>query len=52
MASYTDSPSKGFYPYPTILPLISGTKNASGTGPSVPKELPILSDIHSNILIL
>jgi hypothetical protein len=52
MASRTDSPSKGLYPYPIILPLTSGTENASGTGPFVPRELPTLSDIYSNILIL
>jgi hypothetical protein len=52
MASRTDSPSKGLHPYPIIPPLISGTENASGTGPSVPRGLPTLSDIHSNILVL
>ena len=52
MASCTDSPSKGLYPYPIIPPLTSGTENASGTGPSVPRELLTLSDIHSNILVL
>jgi hypothetical protein len=52
MASYTNSPSKGLYPYPIIPPLTSGTENASRTGPSVPRGLPTLSDIHSNILVL
>jgi len=52
MASCTDSPSKGLYSYPTIPPLTSGTENASGTGPSVPRGLSTLSDIHSNMLIL
>jgi hypothetical protein len=52
MASYTDSPSKGLYPYPAILSLTSGTENASGTGPSIPQGLPTLSDIYSNILVL
>jgi hypothetical protein len=52
MASYTNSPSKDLYPYPVILPLTSSTKNTSGIEPSIPRELPILSNIYSNILVL
>ena len=52
MASYTNSPSKGLYLYPIILFLTSGTKNTSGIEPLISKELPILSNIYSNILIL
>jgi hypothetical protein len=52
MASYTNSPSKGLYLYPIILSLTSGTKNTSGIESSISKELPILSNIYSNILIL
>jgi hypothetical protein len=52
MASYTNSPSKGLYLYPVILSLISSTKNASGIRPFIPRELLILSNIYSNILIL
>jgi hypothetical protein len=50
MASY--SLSKGLYLYPVILSLISGTKNASEIEPSIPRELLILSNIYSNILVL
>jgi hypothetical protein len=52
MASCANSPSKSLYSYPVIPPLMSGTKNASGIGPSVPRELPTLSNIYSNILVL
>ena len=52
MASYTNSPSKNLYLYPVILSLISGTKNASRIGLSIPRELFTLSNIYSNILIL
>jgi hypothetical protein len=52
MASCTNSPSKDLYLYPVILSLISGTKNASGIGPFIPRELPTLSDIYSNMLVL
>jgi hypothetical protein len=52
MASYTNSSSKSLYLYPVILSLTSGTKNTSGIGLSVLKELLTLSNIHSNILIL
>jgi hypothetical protein len=52
MASYTNSPSKDLYLYPIILPLTSGTKNASKIGPFIPRELLILSNIYSNIFIL
>jgi hypothetical protein len=52
MASHANSPSKGLYLYPVIPSLISGTKNISRIGSSVPRELPILSNIYSNILIL
>ena len=52
MASYTNSPSKSLYPYPIILPLISSIKNTSRIELFVSRELPILSNIYSNILIL
>jgi hypothetical protein len=52
MASYTNSLSKSLYLYPVILFLISGTENASRIEPSILRELPILSNIYSNILIL
>jgi hypothetical protein len=52
MASYTNSFSKGLYLYPIILFLMSGTKNISGIGPSILRELLILSNIYSNMLIL
>jgi hypothetical protein len=52
MASYTNSPSKGLYLYPIILPLISGTKNTSRIRSFIPRELFTLSNIYSNILIL
>jgi hypothetical protein len=52
MASCTNSPSKSLYLYPIIPPLMSGTKNASKIGSSIPRELPILSNIYSNMLAL
>ena len=52
MASYTNSFSKGLYLYPIILSLTSGTKNISEIEPFIPRELSILLNIYSNILIL
>ena len=52
MASYINSPSKSLYLYPIILSLTSGTKNASRIGPLILRELLILSNIYSNILVL
>jgi hypothetical protein len=52
MASCANSLSKDLYLYPIILSLMSGTKNISGIRPFIPRELFILSNIYSNILVL
>jgi len=52
MTSRADSPSKGLYLYPTILPLMSGSKNTSRVGPSALRGSLTLSDIYTNILVL
>jgi hypothetical protein len=49
---YTNSSFKGLYLYSIISPLISGTKNTSRIEFSIPRELPILFNIYSNILVL
>ena len=52
MTSRADSPSKGLYLYPMIPPLMSGSENASGVGPSALRGSPTLSNIHTNMLVL
>ena len=52
MTSHANSPSKGLYPYPTIPPLMSGSKNTSRVGPSTLRGSLTLSDIYTNILTL
>jgi hypothetical protein len=52
MASYINSSSKGLYLYSIILLLTSGTKNISEIESSISRELPTLSNIYFNILIL